>query len=62
MQILQDNRGRHWAPLGPKEEAKHSDDVKMEFGDDRGDVTPGQTMLCTVFLRNHNRIAIKFAR
>ncbi len=34
----------------------------MEFGDDRGDVTPGQTMICTVFLRNHNRIANQLAR
>ncbi len=48
--------------MGPKEETDDPDDVKMELGDNRADVHPGQTMLNVAFHRNHNRIAREFAR
>ena len=34
----------------------------MNFGDNRGDVHPAFTLLTTVFLRNHNRLAEKLAK
>ena len=30
---------------------------KMRFGDARGNVHPAQTMICTIFIKNHNDIA-----
>ena len=33
----------------------------MNFGDSRGDVHPGFTMLLTIFLRNHNKLASTLA-
>lgn len=46
-----DTRGRFFPPITVEGQ------VKMEFGDTRGDVHPAFTMLSTVFLRNHNRLA-----
>lgn len=45
-------RGRHFPFISVKDDAP-----RMNFGDTRGDVHPGFTMLTTVFLRNHNLIA-----
>ena len=30
---------------------------KMRFGDARGNVHPAQTLICTIFIKNHNDIA-----
>ena len=34
----------------------------MEFGDSRGDVTPGATVVIAAFLRKHNAIAEELAK
>jgi len=46
-----DKRGRMFPPI------TNGKGVTMSFGDSRGDVHPSFTMLSTVFLRNHNRLA-----
>lgn len=51
-----DKRSRVFPPITV------NDEVKMEFGDTRGDVHPGFTLLTTVFLRNHNRLARQLRR
>ena len=38
------------------------DGVKWKFGDRRGDVHPGATMLTTIFIRNHNKLAESLAK
>ena len=35
---------------------------KMRFGDARGNVHPAQTMICTIFIKNHNDIAENLGR
>jgi len=35
---------------------------KMRFGDARGNVHPAQTMICTIFIKNHNDIAENLAK
>lgn len=52
MKTSTDRTGRSWPPLVVKD-----DGVKMEFGDERGDVTPHFTLLVTAAIRFHNLIA-----
>jgi peroxidase len=34
---------------------------RMNFGDSRGDVHPAFTLVATIFIRNHNRLAATLA-
>jgi len=47
-----DNTGRQWPPL-----VTEGDAIRMDFGDTRGDVHPGFTLLVTLGIRYHNIIA-----
>jgi len=47
-----DNTGRSWPPL-----VTEGDAIRMDFGDTRGDVHPGFTLLVTLGIRYHNKIA-----
>ena len=56
LKTSEDKRKRVFPPI------TFEDGVKMEFGDTRGDVHPAATMLTTVFLRNHNKLARQLQR
>ena len=61
-----DRRGRHFPPVSFNRAPGgrgivSSGELSMQFGDTRGDVTPGSTLLSTAFLRNHNRLAAALA-
>ena len=51
LKVQLDHRGRHFPPI--------SKEGSMIFGDSRGNVHAAFTLLHTVFLRNHNRLAMK---
>ena len=48
-----DDKGRHFPAMKTDDQGNQ----KMYFGDKRGDVHPVFTVLTTIFIRNHNRIA-----
>ena len=54
-----DRRGRMWPAINADEEEDGK--LRMEFGDSRGDVHPGATVVIAAFLRQHNAVADKLA-
>ena len=59
---FQDHLNREWAEIIPREGTSDPDDLQFRCGDDRADVTPGQSLISMAFVRNHNKLARKLAR